>query len=52
MVRTKKLVHTLDAAAERNKPLSARLAGARSHIVVPLLKNDELIGAVSIFGQD
>jgi len=44
MVRTKKLVHTLDAAAEENKPLSARLAGARSHIVVPLLKDDELIG--------
>jgi hypothetical protein len=29
MLRTKKLVHTLDAAAEENKPLSARLwAGA------------------------
>jgi GAF domain-containing protein len=52
MVRTKKLVHTLDAAAEKNKPLSARLAGARSHIVVPLLKNDELIGAVSIYRQE
>ena len=34
MARTKKLVHTLDAAAEEYKPLSARLAGARSHIVV------------------
>src|SRR5262245_56891568 len=32
MLRTKKVVHTLDAAAEENKPLSARLAGARSHI--------------------
>ena len=52
MVRTKKLVHTLDAAAEKNKPLSAQLAGARSHIVVPLLKNDELIGAVSIYRQE
>src|SRR5262249_39749349 len=36
MLRTKKVVHTLDAAAEENKPLSARLAGARSHIVVPM----------------
>ena len=43
------MFHTLDAAAEENKPLSARLAGARSHIVVPLLKGDELIGAVSIY---
>ncbi len=52
MLRTKKLVHTLDAAAEENKPLSARLAGARTHIVVPLLKDDELIGAVSIYRQE
>jgi GAF domain-containing protein len=49
MLRTKKVVHTLDAAAEENKPLSARLAGARSHIVVPMLKDDELIGGISIY---
>src|SRR5262249_5975951 len=48
MLRTKKVVHTLDAAAEENKPLSARLAGARSHIVVPMLKDDEVIGAIAI----
>src|SRR5262245_38155184 len=52
MLRTKKVVHTLDAAAEENKPLSARLAGARSHIVVPMLKDDELIGAISIYRQE
>jgi signal transduction histidine kinase len=52
MARTKKLVHTLDAAAEEHKPLSARLAGARSHIVVPMLKDNELIGAVSIYRQE
>ena len=52
MVRTKKVVHTLDAAAEENKPLSARLAGARSHIVVPMLKDDELIGSISIYRQE
>src|SRR5262249_6757944 len=49
MLRTKKLVHTLDAAAEERKPLSARLAGARSHIVVPMLKDDGVIGAISIY---
>src|SRR5262249_44455997 len=38
MLRTKKVVHTLDAAAEEKKPLSARLASARSHIVVPMLR--------------
>src|SRR5262245_23737284 len=52
MLRTKKMVHTLDAAAEENKPLSARLAGARSHIVVPMLKYDELIGAIAIYRQE
>jgi signal transduction histidine kinase len=52
MARTKKLVHTLDAAAEEYKPLSARLAGARSHIVVPMLKDNELIGAISIYRQE
>src|SRR5499426_4004469 len=52
MLRTKKLVHTLDAAAEERKPLSARLGGARSHIVVPMLKDDELIGAISIYRQE
>ena len=29
--------------------MSARLAGARTHIVVPMLKDDELIGALSIY---
>jgi two-component system, NtrC family, sensor kinase len=52
MLRTKKLVHTLDAAAEENKPLSARLAGARSHVVVPMLKENELIGAIAIYRQE
>jgi GAF domain-containing protein len=52
MLRTKKVVYTLDASAEENKPLSARLGGARSHIVVPMLKHDELIGAISIYRQE
>jgi two-component system, NtrC family, sensor kinase len=38
MMRSKTLVHTVDAAAEQNKPMSARLAGARTHIVVPMLR--------------
>src|SRR5262245_29610554 len=51
-LRTKTLVHTLDAAAEEHKPLSARLAGARTHVVVPMLKDDALIGAISIYRQE
>ena len=49
MLRTKKTVHVVDAAAEKAKPLSARLAGARSHISVPMVKQKEVVGAISIY---
>ena len=52
MMRTKKLVHTIDAASEAAKPISARLAGARSHVVVPMLKENELIGSISVYRQE
>ena len=52
MMRTKKAVHTIDAAAERVKPRSVELAGARTHITVPMLKQNELVGALSIFRQE
>jgi GAF domain-containing protein len=50
--RTKKWVHTIDADALESKPLSATLAGARTHIVVPMLKDDELVGAISIYREE
>jgi two-component system NtrC family sensor kinase len=49
MLRTKKTVHVVDAAAEKAKPLSAQLAGARSHISVPMLKENEVVGSISIY---
>jgi transcriptional regulator with GAF, ATPase, and Fis domain len=49
MLRTKKTVHVVDAAAEKAKPLSALLAGARSHISVPMVKQKEVVGAISIY---
>jgi GAF domain-containing protein len=52
MWRTKQLIHTVDAASEEGKPLSAQLAGARSHIVVPMLKDNELVGAITIYRQE
>jgi two-component system, NtrC family, sensor kinase len=52
MMRTKKMVHTHDAAAEHIRPRSAELAGARTHVVVPMLKQNELVGAISIFRQE
>ena len=49
MLRTKKTVHVVDAAAEKGKPPSARLAGARSHISVPMVKQNEVVGSISIY---
>jgi two-component system NtrC family sensor kinase len=49
MLRTKKTVHVVDATAEKAKPLSAQLAGARSHISVPMLKENEVVGSISIY---
>ena len=49
MLRTKKTVHSIDAAAEKAKPLSAQLAGARSHISVPMVKQNEVVGSISIY---
>ncbi len=49
MLRTKKTVHVIDAAAEKGKPPSARLAGARSHITVPMIKQNEVVGSISIY---
>ena len=52
MVKTKKLIHTLDEAASANPAPSARLGGARSHIAVPMVKGDELVGAIVIYRQE
>jgi GAF domain-containing protein len=40
---------TVDAAAEPYLTASARLGGARSLIVVPMLKDDLLVGAIVIY---
>ena len=52
MLKTKKLIHTLDEAASANPAPSARLGGARSHIAVPMVKDDELVGAIVIYRQE
>ena len=48
-LRAKKTVHVVDSAAEKAKPLSTRLAGARSHISVPMVKKNAVVGAISIY---
>ena len=54
--RTLEVVRIVDAASEsapagEDRP-AARLGGARSRIVVPMLKDDELVGAISIYRQE
>ena len=58
-VVTKKLVHIPDYSADaayRNRNADAvnlvELAGARSLVIVPMLKDDELIGTISIYRQE
>ena len=52
MAHTKEVVHTIDQAAEQVQGASARLAGARSHIAVPMLKESALVGAIIIYRQE
>jgi hypothetical protein len=49
---TRKLVHTVDEAAEPNPGPAATHGGAHSLIAVPLLKEEELIGAFVIYRQE
>src|SRR5207244_9006659 len=57
--RTRQVVHVADirnlpAYRERNPSVAAiaDLAGARSYFVVPMLKENELIGAITIYRQE
>jgi signal transduction histidine kinase len=43
------VIHTVDQALEPIQAPSGKLASARSHIVVPMLKEHELIGAIIIY---
>ena len=53
-LRTKHLVRTADVLAEPTAAMGApaRVGSARSLIVVPMLHNNELIGAVTIYRQE
>jgi adenylate cyclase len=51
-MRTKLVTHSADAAAEAVVGNPAKLAGARSTICVPMLKDDALMGAITIYRQE
>ncbi|HMF22368.1 MAG TPA: GAF domain-containing protein, partial [Pseudolabrys sp.] len=52
VMRTRKVFHSADIAAEPVPGLAAELGGARSLFSVPMLKDDVLIGAISIYRQE
>jgi GAF domain-containing protein len=52
VMQTKKVAHSVDYAAEPSLGLSAKFGGARSTVVVPMLKENDLIGAFAIYRQE
>ena len=60
MIATKTLVHAIDASAEpayteRREPgvvAAVELGGARTYVAVPLLKEGELIGVLTVYRQE
>ena len=52
LLRTKEVIRTADDSASEIPSPSARLAGAKSHIAVPMFKDDELVGAIVIYRQE
>jgi GAF domain-containing protein len=49
---TKEVSHIADAAAGVVTGMAARLAGARTQVIVPMLKDSDLIGAIIIYRQE
>jgi signal transduction histidine kinase len=49
LCQTKNVVHMVDRATEPNPSPSVRYGGARSSIAVPMLKENELVGAFFIY---
>jgi GAF domain-containing protein len=52
MLQTKQVSHRADAAADSVPGIAAQYGGARSQVAVPMLKNDELVGAIIIYRQE
>src|SRR5262249_30180335 len=50
--KLKQVIHTIDSSETPNPIPPARLAGARTCITVPMLKETELVGAIVIYRQD
>jgi signal transduction histidine kinase len=52
VLQTKQVAHSADAAAEPNPGYAAKFGGARSTVVVPMLKDEQLVGTIVIYRQE
>ena len=52
VLQTREVAHTADDAAGPVPGAPARLGGARSAVVVPMLKDNDLVGLISIYRQE
>jgi two-component system NtrC family sensor kinase len=52
LLRTRKVIEATDESTETTPGAVARLGGARSLIAVPMLKDDDLVGAIVIYRQE
>src|SRR5262249_42227409 len=52
LLQTKEVVYSADVAAEAVPTPSARLGGAGSQVIVPMLKDGALVGAIAIYRQE
>jgi GAF domain-containing protein len=52
LLRTKCVIHNVDQLTEKVPTPSAKLGGARSQIIVPMLKEGNLVGAIAIYRQE
>jgi GAF domain-containing protein len=52
MLRLKQVLHTIDDMESPHPSPPTRLGGARTHLAVPMLKDNELVGAITIYRQE
>ena len=52
VLASKKPLHTVDDTLSPIPSPPTKLAGARTHLAVPMLKDDELVGVITIYRQE
>jgi GAF domain-containing protein len=52
VLQTRQVAHSADYAAEPHPGYAAKVGGARSTVIVPMLKDDQLVGTIVIYRQE